>query len=150
MTMITPSYLGETIEYSSLHACRSTLEDPTSQFQAAADVDVALVRLSDCVAADFEGRTILKIDVQGAETDVLLGAEGLLPQITLVMLEAPLFPQTELKNDLGTLAHLLRPHGFAPVYFCRPGLDYSRFDIPVEHDVIFARVDDGSWLGSLV
>ena len=31
MTMITPSYLGETIEYSSLHACRSTLEDPTSR-----------------------------------------------------------------------------------------------------------------------
>ena len=29
MSMITPSYLGETIEYSSLHACRSTLEDPT-------------------------------------------------------------------------------------------------------------------------
>ena len=39
MTMITPSYLGETIEYSSLHACRSTLEDPTfittSMFDAA-------------------------------------------------------------------------------------------------------------------
>ena len=32
MTMITPSYLGETIEYSSLHACRSTLEDPTVIF----------------------------------------------------------------------------------------------------------------------
>ena len=32
MTMITPSYLGETIEYSSLHACRSTLEDPTGHF----------------------------------------------------------------------------------------------------------------------
>ena len=32
MTMITPSYLGETIEYSSLHACRSTLEDPTVAF----------------------------------------------------------------------------------------------------------------------
>ena len=31
MTMITPSYLGETIEYSSLHACRSTLEDPTNR-----------------------------------------------------------------------------------------------------------------------
>ena len=31
MTMITPSYLGETIEYSSLHACRSTLEDPTPE-----------------------------------------------------------------------------------------------------------------------
>ena len=33
MTMITPSYLGETIEYSSLHACRSTLEDPTLQWE---------------------------------------------------------------------------------------------------------------------
>ena len=32
MTMITPSYLGETIEYSSLHACRSTLEDPTFEY----------------------------------------------------------------------------------------------------------------------
>ena len=31
MTMITPSYLGETIEYSSLHACRSTLEDPNTR-----------------------------------------------------------------------------------------------------------------------
>ena len=35
MTMITPSYLGETIEYSSLHACRSTLEDPKSQLRHA-------------------------------------------------------------------------------------------------------------------
>ena len=34
MTMITPSYLGETIEYSSLHACRSTLEDPTIEARA--------------------------------------------------------------------------------------------------------------------
>ena len=34
MTMITPSYLGETIEYSSLHACRSTLEDPTELLES--------------------------------------------------------------------------------------------------------------------
>ena len=37
MTMITPSYLGETIEYSSLHACRSTLEDPTNRQKVASD-----------------------------------------------------------------------------------------------------------------
>ena len=36
MTMITPSYLGETIEYSSLHACRSTLEDPNEDGAALA------------------------------------------------------------------------------------------------------------------
>ena len=43
MTMITPSYLGETIEYSSLHACRSTLEDPTA---AERGDEAALSRLS--------------------------------------------------------------------------------------------------------
>ena len=43
MTMITPSYLGETIEYSSLHACRSTLEDPTSgsQIRCVCDFEMA-------------------------------------------------------------------------------------------------------------
>ena len=58
MTMITPSYLGETIEYSSLHACRSTLEDPTRDLNAvhavdplcgSADVDVGLDGVSECV-----------------------------------------------------------------------------------------------------
>ena len=50
MTMITPSYLGETIEYSSLHACRSTLEDPTitagnaSEVYAAGADSVAVIR----------------------------------------------------------------------------------------------------------
>ena len=39
MTMITPSYLGETIEYSSLHACRSTLEDPTGFELLVHDID---------------------------------------------------------------------------------------------------------------
>ena len=43
MTMITPSYLGETIEYSSLHACRSTLEDPTREIAAKYLCAIALV-----------------------------------------------------------------------------------------------------------
>ena len=43
MTMITPSYLGETIEYSSLHACRSTLEDPTGGAGAHSSHPVTIV-----------------------------------------------------------------------------------------------------------
>ena len=46
MTMITPSYLGETIEYSSLHACRSTLEDPTTI------APLAVVRAGEAEAAE--------------------------------------------------------------------------------------------------
>ena len=48
MTMITPSYLGETIEYSSLHACRSTLEDPTANRRRSESRAAALTeRLAD-------------------------------------------------------------------------------------------------------
>ena len=50
MTMITPSYLGETIEYSSLHACRSTLEDPT--------IRRALTRVG---ARSFFGRNVAAV-----------------------------------------------------------------------------------------
>ena len=55
MTMITPSYLGETIEYSSLHACRSTLEDPTISGNTSAYKELAEIRLE-------------QPDVQGAVT----------------------------------------------------------------------------------
>ena len=61
MTMITPSYLGETIEYSSLHACRSTLEDPTSLRSAAdgrpllADRDGNLSKLAGSAIAGIVG-----------------------------------------------------------------------------------------------
>ena len=54
MTMITPSYLGETIEYSSLHACRSTLEDPTYGEREAPDAVLRTFgsRLSRAVPMD--------------------------------------------------------------------------------------------------
>ena len=54
MTMITPSYLGETIEYSSLHACRSTLEDPTRVRDTAPRLRVSVQR-SQSAHRDIEG-----------------------------------------------------------------------------------------------
>ena len=50
MTMITPSYLGETIEYSSLHACRSTLEDPTVSACTSVPVNPAFCRPNSTLA----------------------------------------------------------------------------------------------------
>ena len=52
MTMITPSYLGETIEYSSLHACRSTLEDPTLDPVRMAGRNVSPSDVSAAIAAN--------------------------------------------------------------------------------------------------
>ena len=54
MTMITPSYLGETIEYSSLHACRSTLEDPTARMpeleRFAGEHEIKLITVEQMIA----------------------------------------------------------------------------------------------------
>ena len=55
MTMITPSYLGETIEYSSLHACRSTLEDPTwTRKMSNSERGQLLWKLADLLQANLE------------------------------------------------------------------------------------------------
>ena len=71
MTMITPSYLGETIEYSSLHACRSTLEDPTLDVQKShydeADASLAAIAQTRAGAAQEYRRHQLD-DLTKAET----------------------------------------------------------------------------------
>ena len=67
MTMITQSYLGETIEYSSLHACRSTLEDPTHNCES-----------RHTIYAKWFGRGLeeeLKNSVMGAFAGIWCGKE---------------------------------------------------------------------------
>ena len=70
MTMITPSYLGETIEYSSLHACRSTLEDPTAGKQCNVPSDCASASCHMGVCAGSGCTDGVK---NGTETDVDCG-----------------------------------------------------------------------------
>ena len=60
MTMITPSYLGETIEYSSLHACRSTLEDPTLE-RIQFDKPLAAMQLIQIKLADMQTEITLAL-----------------------------------------------------------------------------------------
>ena len=94
MTMITPSYLGETIEYSSLHACRSTLEDPTGDGvtrivdMLAAGVTIGLGSDGGCsnnrvsvfdemrMCALLQKVTHLNSAVVPAETAFVMGTEG--------------------------------------------------------------------------
>ena len=79
MTMITPSYLGETIEYSSLHACRSTLEDPTS---AAGRSPIP----GSAELAAHPGQGIVPVDMPGKTIRVLsaattIGGTGVVIQV---------------------------------------------------------------------
>ena len=92
MTMITPSYLGETIEYSSLHACRSTLEDPTDLIITLnAGAETLLARKRELSAEqiarqieikdnlDFQGTPCVAVD---AREPALRGAEMALAAMT--------------------------------------------------------------------
>ena len=73
MTMITPSYLGETIEYSSLHACRSTLEDPTD-----AANNWSTGNSNSNWSTDSAGATDAN-QVPGGITDVVFAASNAVP-----------------------------------------------------------------------
>ena len=79
MTMITPSYLGETIEYSSLHACRSTLEDPTETLFEARGAGGAFADLFDFAArvdAKKINRSVLEALVSCGAFDRTLASRG--------------------------------------------------------------------------
>ena len=66
MTMITPSYLGETIEYSSLHACRSTLEDPTLQQFANQQWKMMGVELPEALIQAADARNLVNMATAAA------------------------------------------------------------------------------------
>jgi FkbM family methyltransferase len=136
-----------------LHMTQTSVYSTITEYRDFASFDagptgaiaVERVTLDERVNLVPNSYAVLKIDVQGAEAEVLQGASHLLRSVDLLVLEAPLFPQTALTNDLGTLCEIVRPHGLAPVYFCRPGLDADRYNIPVEHDVLFGRLDGRGW-----
>ena len=78
MTMITPSYLGETIEYSSLHACRSTLEDPTSlgfEWRHLA-FTAAIAVVATCLFGLAPAWSATRVDVQSALQSAHRGHAG--------------------------------------------------------------------------
>lgn len=116
-------------------------------YEPSGPIRTAVVRqaLVDVVTIDSlaipDGQLVVKVDVQGFEGDVLRGATKVLDRAEVVILESPLWPQTEHDNDLGFLASLLRAHDLSPVYFGLPGLSADTATIPVEYDVIFVRPD---------
>ena len=84
MTMITPSYLGETIEYSSLHACRSTLEDPTSRITDSVNCETLSLRnCFGCVDKEEITSAIAGRLAQDVNYDLSSGTRGKLRFVIL-------------------------------------------------------------------
>jgi FkbM family methyltransferase len=93
--------------------------------------------LDDLVAAhELPLPDLIKVDVQGAELDVLRGGEGALGAAKLVLLECPIAEYNEGAPKLEEYVRFMEAHGFAPVEL----LDSIRRDGRlVQVDVLFAR-----------
>lgn len=86
----------------------------TSYFEDAQKIVLPMYRLDDMVHANPEGsrNVFLKIDVQGAELDVLDGATELLPYVRWVYLEVSFVPCNESCPLFGEVAEKMYSLGY--------------------------------------
>lgn len=84
-------------------------------------------------------RTFLKIDVQGSEAAVLIGAGAMLDAIPLVQIETSLRPIYAGESDFATMVGFFREHGFVvrgirPVYFHPESREIMQVDLIAERN----------------
>ena len=83
---------------------------------------------------------LLKVDVQGAELDVLRGAETVLTETELVILEVVLFDFFEGGSRFAEIVAYMAEHGFAAYDLMDPA--YRPLDGAMSQiDIAFARAD---------
>lgn len=95
----------------------------------------------DNVASQMPGPIFLKIDVQGAELDILRGGQETLARCEVVQLEVALLPYNDGAPQIVDLLVQMKAWGFVPFDFAgfiRPnGVDL------VQTDIIFVREESG-------
>lgn len=87
---------------------------------------------------NLPGADLIKVDVQGAELDVLRGGERTLRRAKLVLLECPLVEYNEGAPSIDEYLRFMREHGFSPIEFLEPIWNKRRM---IQIDVLFARDD---------
>lgn len=100
---------------------------------------IYVTQMLDCIASDMSGPLFLKIDVQGAELEVLKGGESTLTRTELVQLEIALLPYNAGAPAMYEVLDFMRMRSFVPLDiagFSRPnGIDL------VQIDVLFCKED---------
>jgi FkbM family methyltransferase len=110
-------------------------------FPASVEIDevgVALRRLDDLVtAADLPPPVLMKIDVQGAELDVLRGASGMLDSLSDVLVECSLVELYAGQRLLTETVLFARDHGFRVIGISNPTRELD--GTPLQCDLLFRR-----------
>ena len=103
------------------------------------------MRTLDDVIAEIPGRSfdLLKIDVQGAEIDVLRGAKRTLPGIEVLIIELSLLEYNKGAPLIGEVMAWLDEHGFA--LFDMFPVSRTQAGALLQIDGIFLRRDSSLW-----
>ncbi|MGO4713747.1 FkbM family methyltransferase [Bradyrhizobium sp. 2TAF24] len=108
-----------------------------------ARTDVIVVkRLADCLSAgQLHGPTLLKIDVQGAELDVLRGSADLLDRFDTIYVECSYLPLYEGQPLVPDVTRWMDRNGFELAGVYNQHVDPARG--PVQADFLFVRPAHG-------
>ena len=102
-------------------------------------VRVPVVRLDDIVEEQsLRGPFLLKIDVQGAEIDVLAGSPTVIEQCEAIVLEVSLFQFLKGAPEFADVIAHMRSKGFV-VYDIIPGWNRPLDDALGQCDIVFVR-----------
>lgn len=103
------------------------------------DESVQIIRLDAFLAAQPDlGRTLLKVDTQGYEEEVLLGAGDRLREFTAIQLELPIAPLYEGQKAWTEMIRYLGDRGFHVAMAKENSYDWKRMRL-LELDVIFVN-----------
>jgi FkbM family methyltransferase len=130
--------VSERDDCSSLLVPGSKLKDLEPASRTVSTVSAVVKRLDGVFQADtFRGPTLLKIDVQGFEEQVLQGAEGLLPVLDEILVEGSFVEMYEGQCLADELISMLSARGFRlrGVFSMTRDSDGT----PLQADLLFAR-----------
>ena len=100
---------------------------------------VPVVTIDDvCAEKDLNGPYLIKVDVQGAELQALVGATRTLRETEAVILEVTLFGTIIGGPQFSDVVVFMKQHGFVAYDFC--GFLYRPFDNGLSQvDMVFVR-----------
>ncbi len=103
------------------------------------------MRTLDGLLAEFPNRRfdLIKLDVQGAELDVLRGATACLPQVEVLFVELSLHVVNHGAPRLAEVVAVLDAHGFA--MFDLLPLPRANQGLQLQTDAVFVRRDSHLW-----
>jgi FkbM family methyltransferase len=118
---------------------RHSLAEPRSSYVETQEVEVATLDVASARFLRRDDRVYLKLDVQGAELDVLRGAARTLAQVEVLDVELSVVPLYDGAPLFGDVVSYLDDRGFG-LFEIEPGFTHARTGAILQLEGLFARV----------